>query len=52
VVQLENTPKALANVSPGFELARTLGPANKSLPTLKGLCGWRTLTGFHRSCKY
>jgi len=25
VVQFEITPKALANFSPGFELARTLG---------------------------
>ncbi len=33
VRQFENTPKALANVSPGFELARTLGtnPSRKTL---------------------
>ena len=30
VAQFESTPKAFANFSPGFELARTLG-TNKSM---------------------
>src|SRR6185369_4233900 len=30
VVQFKNTPKAFANFSPGFELARTLGTRNKN----------------------
>src|SRR6185369_4609735 len=39
------TPKAFANFSPGFELARTLGLSQKSVLTLKGFLNWRTLSG-------
>jgi hypothetical protein len=39
---IEDTPKALANLSPGFELARTLGYVKLIYETLKGLGGWRT----------
>ena len=40
------TPKALANFSPGFELARTLGATQKGVLTLKGFANRRTLSGF------
>jgi hypothetical protein len=41
------TPKAFANFSPGFELARTLGTIIKGVLTLKGFANRRTLSGFH-----
>jgi len=44
-----NTPKAFANVSPGFEAKRrTLGYDLRSDGTLKGFGGWRTLSGLRR----
>jgi hypothetical protein len=42
-----NTPKALANFSPGFELARTLGTITlKGVLTLQGFANHLTLSGF------
>jgi hypothetical protein len=42
----EITPKAFANVSPGFELARTLGINSRiATLTLKGFDGWRNPFG-------
>jgi hypothetical protein len=41
------TPKALANFSPGFELARTLGSTTNGEITLKGFANHRTLSGLH-----
>ena len=41
------TPKAFANFSPGFELARTLGMSTlKCVSTLKGFANRGTLSGF------
>jgi hypothetical protein len=43
-----NTPEAFANFSPGLERKREPWDIIfKSRPTLKGLGGWRTLSGFH-----
>jgi len=40
------TPKAFANLSPGLERSDNPGIENSKLrPTLKGLGGWRTLSG-------
>src|ERR1044072_8853263 len=55
---IEDTPQALANLSPGFELARTLGYVKLIYETLKGLGGWRTLSGLQsfsqltQSCRW
>jgi hypothetical protein len=47
VHQLEITPKALANFSPGFERSREpWGKHQNREQTLKGLGSWRTLSGF------
>jgi hypothetical protein len=46
VMQFELTPKALANFSPGLELATTLVSNHTNRSTLKGFRGWRTLSGF------
>jgi len=44
-----NTPKAFANLSPGFESARTLGKLTKKMYlTLKGFANRRTPSGFER----
>jgi len=40
-----NTPKALANFSPGFELARTLGSEIRDGLTLQGFVPEETLSG-------
>jgi hypothetical protein len=48
-MQIELTPKALTNFSPGLELATTLGIEQyKCVLTLKGFGGWGTLSGFER----
>ena len=46
LVQFENTPKALANVSPGFEEREPWGTIYNNDGTLKGLGDWRTPSGF------
>jgi hypothetical protein len=47
LVHFEITPKALANLSPGFERSENLGiQIQKSNQNLKGLGAWRTLSGF------
>jgi len=48
MLSCQNTPKALVNFSPGFELARTLGTIQKGVLTLKGFVGWQTLSGFNQ----
>jgi len=46
VLQFEITPKAFANWSPGFERSREpLDLISNRDETLKGLGGWRTLSG-------
>ena len=47
-----NTPKAFANFSPGFELARTLGTTIKGVLTLKGFANRLTLSGLVRYENY
>jgi len=44
-----STPKAFANFSPGFEHRENPGDSILKNPdqTLKGLGGWRTLSGFN-----
>jgi len=50
LVQFENTPKAFANLSPGFERSENPGvTSTKVVPTLKGFGDWRTLSGFIHS---
>jgi len=46
VKPLNLTPKAFANFSPGFELARTLGSPINFVLTLKGFANRLTLSGF------
>ena len=47
------TPKALANSSSGLERKRQPGDSKmKYTLTLKGLDGWRTLTGFNLRVNY
>jgi len=45
VVQFEITPKALANLSPGFEEREPWGRKQKYLLTLKGFANRLTLSG-------
>ena len=50
VVQFEKTPKALANLSPGFERSENPGKhVNKKILTLKGFIARQTLTGFQEN---
>jgi hypothetical protein len=45
---LTSTPKAFANFSPGFEPHENPGGMIPNCDeTLKGLAGWRTLSGFN-----
>jgi hypothetical protein len=39
LARFENTPKAFANFSPGFEEREPWGPAHQRLSTLKGFHG-------------
>jgi len=50
LVQSENTPKAFANFSPGFEAKQEPWVTIYSSDgTLKGFRGWRTLSGLRIS---
>jgi len=48
LLHFEDTPKALANFSPGFERSETPGSLMQPIfQTLKGFDSIQTLTGFH-----
>ena len=53
VVQFEKTPKALANLSPGFERSENPREAREEkILTLKGFIARRTLTGFKNAGRF